>query len=113
MIPLDNPASPVAATGKLAYSLYLVSRVFIFAVGLDFCEEEVIITFVADENLTNPVVGVTTYVNITDDAINEADQVFLLAIEAESVPDESDAVVIGGQSLCKIIDDDGKRTILA
>lgn len=79
------------------------------AVDLDFSGEVVLVTFHADETLANPLYEVTSYINITDDSINEAEQVFLLKMEVDSLLDNSSIPLQQKPlSLCKIIDDDGE-----
>lgn len=63
--------------------------------------------FKADETFANPLVEATAYINITNDNINEADQVFMVEMEVQHGLDSSSALL--EQTICKIIDDDGKQ----
>lgn len=73
---------------------------------LDFCGTAVLVMFEADETL-DPQAEVTAYINITDDSINEGEQVFMLEMETETILGNSTQQKL--YSLCKIIDNDGKQ----
>ena len=64
------------------------------------------IAFEADE--ISPQFDITTYINITDDDINEAQQVFAVVLEVEEALDESSVVLLRPSTLCTIVDDDRK-----
>ena len=81
------------------------------AVGSDFCGEAVVLIFKADETLANPMAEATAYINITNDSINEADQVFVVEMQIQNGLDNSSALLLE-HSICKIIDDDGKQGTL-
>ena len=74
---------------------------------LDFSDEAVFVTFEADEGYTRPQYDSIAHINITDDDINEADQVFILHLELEYMHVNGDVSLDQRQSsLCRIIDDD-------
>lgn len=80
---------------------------------LDFCGQSVFVTFEADETFTESVFEITAQINITDDNINEAEQIFVVGMELEYAL-ENTSVLLERRpsSLCRIIDNDRKYVIL-
>ena len=75
--------------------------------NLDFSGEVVLVTFEPDEKSASSKNEVTTSINITDDNINEAEQIFLLEINIEQ--SLSFPLLRRPTTLCKIIDNDGEN----
>lgn len=71
----------------------------------DFSTDELLVTFEAS---TQPNEDIIVYVNITDDEINEAEEVFVLEIEILDAVDRSRIDVTRAVSLGRIADNDGK-----
>ena len=79
----------------------------IFVGNLDFSGKEVLVTFEADDTNIRPRYDSIAHINVTDDNINEADQVFILRLELEHSSVKGDVLLqLRPSSLCKIIDDD-------
>ena len=72
---------------------------------MDFCAEDVLVRFEADEAYMRPQHDVSANISITDDNINEADQVFILYLKSETAG--GNVLLQQRQSsLCRIIDND-------
>ena len=105
MIPVDTPASPIAATSEFK-PLQCFDFIIIYVVDVDFSGDIILVTFEADEASRVAQSEVTVFVNIIDDSINEADQVFVVELRMQE--NTSNVVFRNPFSLCKITDDDCK-----
>ena len=73
----------------------------------DFCDEAVFVIFEADETHVKPQHDITAHINITDDNINEADQVFILHLRVQHKHMNGRVVLQQRPStLCRIMDND-------
>lgn len=78
-----------------------------FTDGNDFDDSVVIVTFPADEGQATRIPERTALIPITDDDIDEADQLFVVYLEIMNAEYVSRIDIGRSNSTCRIIDNDG------
>ena len=98
--------------GLASLAQLVVFELCLLAEHKDFIGDSVTVTFQADDTLDEPIIEAIAYVNIIDDNINEANQVFLVKLDFNDGLKFSRIFLERRQSsLAKIIDNDRKYNV--